>query len=209
MIAIIPCAGLGTRMNMKLDESKEMLLDPYYGNKPVIQWTLDLCARNGIQPLIVTRKEKTDLIDYVKAQVAKTMVIEPDGEWMDTVYVAAHANRYEDTSVLLLPDTRFSPADQVMRGMKADLALGAKISIAVHNVEDVSQWCEVKEYTLIEKPKVQACGEAFGLIAWRGAYILDIMENLSKNKWHRLQDTSFQYLNDFKDITRTGVIEPY
>ena len=61
---IIPAAGFGTRVSCAVDESKEMLPDPVNG-RPLIAYSLDICFDLGINPIVITRPEKRDLISYI------------------------------------------------------------------------------------------------------------------------------------------------
>lgn len=206
MRAIIPCAGLGTRMKMKHNESKEMLHDPTFAGL-VIDYSLDLCQEFNLNPLVVTRKEKTDLIQYCAIKNIETMIIEPEGEWTNTVYISN--DYWEKHNILILPDTRFQ-SPSVIEYMKRDLENGAKCSVALHKVTDPERWCIVNDYILYEKPDFDLTyAYAMGLIAFdniEGQYIFPALE---KDKTAVPKNMSFQYLDSFKDITRSGIIERY
>lgn len=199
MKAIIPAAGFGTRMGMKPNESKELLLDSET-NQPIIQYSLDLCSKYGLEPVVVTRAEKRDLIDYCDRQHVFTQIVVPDGEWMNTVLMSSKF--WDRDNILILPDTRFNPTDIIL-DMKNDIALGARSSIALHKVNDAENWCIVRSYTLIEKPKHYP-GEqyAFGLIAFTKAEGNAIFTELKDSKVAMPYNSSFRYLDNFKDITR-------
>ena len=64
MKALIPCAGYGTRMRMQPHEAKELLPDE--DGKPTIEWSLNICKRFNIEPVIITRKEKVEFIKYLE-----------------------------------------------------------------------------------------------------------------------------------------------
>lgn len=203
---IIPAAGFGTRMNMDPGKSKELLIDPVT-NKPVIQWAIDLCKEYDLHPLVITRKEKMDLLNYCDENCIANAIIEPEGEWPNTIYMMKQAF-YED-NILILPDTRFNPTS-ILKDIKTDLELGAKFSIALHKVEDSSKWCIVKDYQIVEKPELNQPAWAMGLIGFKAQPGIGLFSTLSsRNVYKILQNTSFQYLKDFKDITRTGKIEKY
>lgn len=199
MKCIIPAAGFGTRMGMKIDESKELLIDPET-NAPIIQYSLDLCNKYNLEPVVVTRAEKRDLIDYCDRQHVLTQIIVPEGEWMNTVLMSS--NYWDRDNILILPDTRFNPTDVILE-MKKDLELGARTSIALHKVPDADKWCIVRSYTLMEKPKCYP-GEqyAFGLIAFTKAEGRAIFTELKDSKVALPYNSSFRYLENFKDITR-------
>lgn len=203
--AIIPCAGLGTRMNMKPNESKEMLHDPVI-NGPVIQYSLDLCKKYDLDPLIVTRKEKTDLIKYCKKNKIQVLIIEPKGEWYNTVFQSKSQWNYHN--ILLLPDTRFNP-EHIINEIKLALQLEAKSVIGLHLVDDSTKWCILDDYALIEKPMKKSKAMAMGIIGFNDNEGMRIFGSMTKNRKIHLSQSSFSYLTDFIDITRTGKIEDY
>lgn len=203
MKAIIPCAGFGTRMNMSPNQSKEMLEDPKTG-EPLINFALNLCVKHEIEPLIITRAEKTDLIAHCRNWSIQVQIIIPEGEWMDTVLMSQP--NWHKHNVLILPDTRFLPTD-ILADIKCDLSLGAASSIALHSVGDADKWCILRQYNLIEKPKHYPGKQwAFGLIGFTDYSGHGIFKQLRDEKVAMLDRSSFHYLDDFKDLTRTGVI---
>lgn len=203
MRAIIPSAGLGTRMGMRPDQSKEMLLDNT--GRPIIHYSLALCAKYNLTPLVILRKEKTDLIDYCKEQNIETFIIEPKREWPETI-LASEAH-WEQYNIMILPDTRFSD-DKVIQYMKNDLENGCQSSIALHRVEDSSKWCVINRHEIIEKPNYNEKAWAMGLLAFNDFEGEDLFGALSKrNNYYELFRSNYQYLDSFKDITRTGIVE--
>lgn len=198
--AIIPAAGLGSRMGMRPDESKEMLYDSMIGG-PIIDYALNLCEQYDLDVQVITRREKKDLIEYLTIKGIDAKIIEPQGEWTNTV---AQTNLAEN-NILILPDTRFNPTS-IIEEIKRDLELGAEVSIGLHKVEDSSKWCIVQDYTLFEKQPNLKSKWAMGIMGFKydEAFI-----DLEAFKDHILDRASFHYLTDFKDITRTGVIEEY
>jgi dTDP-glucose pyrophosphorylase len=203
MRAIIPCAGYGTRMNMAPDKSKEMLEDPKTGES-LITYSLKLCLKHDIEPLVITRAEKTDLIAYCNTWGIKTQIIVPEGEWMDTVLMSQP--HWDKHNVLILPDTKFEPTN-VLRDIKRDLSFGANSSIALHSVDDADKWCILRQYNLIEKPKNYPGKQwAFGLIGFTDFSGYGIFKQLKDEKIAMLDRSSFHYLEDFKDLTRAGKI---
>lgn len=200
---IVPAAGIGSRMNMAYNESKEMLLDSF--GKPIIQWSFDLCKKYNIEPLVVTRIEKSDLIEYCIKQGVDTQIIKPFGDWPDTI-IQSDIN-WTENNLLILPDTRFNP-QHVVHELISDLENGCQYSIGVHNVVDISKWCVISDYSLIEKPNQIDPGVAMGLIAFKGEAGRGLFKTISKrDRAFKLSDCGFHYLNEFTDITRTGKIE--
>jgi dTDP-glucose pyrophosphorylase len=201
MRAIIPCAGFGTRMGMKPNESKELLIDPVT-KRPMIEWCLDLCEEHSLEPIIILRKEKQDLIDYCLDKNIDFMEIIPEGEWMNSVLKSE--GNWRDVNLLILPDTRFHDTN-IIGKMHSDLINGANASIALHKVFDPEKWCCLETYTLYEKDKsLEGTHWAFGLIAFTQSYGQRLFKDLSKPTYHHLQNASFQYLESFEDITRNG-----
>ncbi len=203
MRAIIPCAGFGTRMNMKPNESKEMLLDS--DGQHLIDHILMLCNIYNLKPLIITRAEKIDLIEYCDKRGIETLIISPFGEWPDTIL--ASESKWHTNNILILPDTRFEPTS-IIAQLEQDLLNGARASIALHTITDATKWCVIQNYDIIEKPDLSLSSMAMGLIAFNKHEGYRLFKTISKrNNPYHLMDASFQYLTSFKDITRTGKIE--
>lgn len=201
--AIIPCCGLGTRMSMPLDQSKEMLLED---DKPLIQYSLDLCKQYDLEPLVLTRAEKTDLTKYLEVNNIKYIIMKPGKEWAETVYNSQE--HWANHNILLLPDTRFEPSI-VINQIKEALKFGAQACFAIHQVEDISQWGFVTKYIYCEKPKIKTSGTAWGVIGFTKAAGCDIFYNMQTKSIyneHRYP-VNFVFLNSFIDVTRTGKIE--
>lgn len=196
MRAIIPAAGFGTRMNMPKDKSKE-LLD--YEGKPLIQHTIDKCIVTGIEPLVLLRKEKQDLIDYCAKTGVSFKVVTPEGEWTDTVLQSQlHWHKH---NVLLLPDTLFKPTE-ALNHLRLNLELGNKIVFGIHKVNDVSKWGQVARHLIIEKPLWAGPGYAWGIIGfdWHAGELL--FRNMQQRSPFFIPDTSYILLDEFKDVTR-------
>lgn len=198
MRAIIPCAGFGTRMKMRPDQAKEMLVD-IERDEFIIDYSLNLCKKYELEPLIITRKEKVDLLEYLNFNV-DIEIIEPKGEWPDTIL--AVESSWDKHNILILPDTRFEPTD-VIQYIKNDLENGALFSIALHSVTDSNKWCVVKNYDLIEKPRFNENAWAMGLIGFNKSHGSRLFKMISqRGRPYHLIDSSFQYLTKFEDITR-------
>lgn len=204
MRAIIPCAGFGTRMNMRPDQSKEMLPDPANASKErIIDYSLKLCRFFHLDPLVIVRKEKQDLIKYMKELGIEMLTIEPCGEWYDTV-MESQFHWHED-NLLILPDTRFIPYRRPVLEIKTGLELGSNAVFALHKTEEPGKWGIINDYRIFDKPKHLA-GEqwAWGLVGFKSTYgekIFNTLDNLDKDKV-RLSNVGFTYLESFEDITR-------
>lgn len=204
MRVIIPCAGYGTRMGMEPDKSKELLIDPSR-NKPLIDYSLELCKGHGYDPFVITRREKTDLIDYLDENSVEYMFSTGNGEWMDSVLQTE--SYWGEHNLLVFPDTKFSTIE-VIREMEMDMKIGSLASIALHKVKEPNKWCIVDNYWLMEKPMINPHSPqtywAFGLIMFHKSYGIKLFHSLSEDKYLRLENTSFKYLDIFVDLTRTG-----
>lgn len=206
-LCIIPCAGVGSRMNMPFNKSKELLIDPCT-HEPIIKWSLDLCRKHHIEPLVITRKEKTDLIDYLAQQGVKTLIIEPSGEWPNSILASEHL--WKENNLLLLPDTRFSPENSLKRVEDA-LELSKPVVFALHKVDDVSKWGCIEEFCYTEKPKKTSEGWAWGLIGFQKDYGAILFNDMAipKTSNSHVEETNFLFLDKFVDLTRTGKIEKW
>lgn len=203
---IVPCAGFGTRMSMKPNESKEMLVDPSTGLR-LIDGVLRDAAVTGASVHVITRAEKTDLIEYITPKENVTVqIIEPEGEWADTVLQSQ--SFWDEKNILILPDTVWEPRLDTLFKIEASLKLGCDTVFAVHKVENVSKWGRVDWYSVTEKPAILGPGYAWGLIGFTNSgNNCDLFETMTeKNCPYRLQDSSFLFLDSFKDLTRTGII---
>jgi dTDP-glucose pyrophosphorylase len=211
--AIIPCAGFGTRMGRKPNESKEMMIDPVTGD-PLIQYSLNLCKQYGLQPLIVTRPEKTILVDYCEADDVEVLEIEPSGEWPNTILMSKML--WHENNILILPDTRFNSTEvinQMKRGLMDDWD---SINFALHKVSDHTKWCMVNSAEIVEKPSEQLSpwSQAMGLIGFKDYMGESLFKALStRNRSYCLDKERYDYgnyfLDNFIDITRSGKLELY
>lgn len=208
-------------MNMNPNESKEMILD---NGVPIIQWTLDVCKKYKLNPVIITRKEKTDLIEYCKDK-ATIVIHEPKGEWMDTIL--SSIDHWDTWNFVMLPDTRFKNTS-VINDMKIYLKSGADLVFAIHKVSDPEKWGIITDKFSIEKPEDRFFPEdtmAWGLFAfWKYGnfnwdedveYFKDnsakafLLAAREKDTLHYFQDDEkikTVRLEKFVDITRNGMI---
>jgi hypothetical protein len=92
--------------------------------------------------------------------------------------------------------------------MKRNLELGNKAVFALHRVDDVSKWGQIKDYQVIEKPHSTNAGFAWGVLGFKENYGEQLFSMMSlRNNPFTLSNTSFLHLTKFSDITRTGVLE--
>jgi len=200
--AIIPAAGLGTRMGMLPNQSKELLIDPVT-NQPLIQWHFNYCAKYNLVPLVVTRKEKTDLIEYCNKQNIQVLIVEPKGEWYDTIQQSK--SYWEEMNVVLFPDSKFTDDDKKMNEFFQSLDFKfIECCFGVQEVEDSSKWCVVTEEGIFEKTK-QGPGTAIVVFGFKKR--TNLFLELSQNKTTHIKYYHIFNINNFTDLTRTGVIE--
>ena len=201
--ALIPCCGFGTRMNMKPDESKEMLI---YNGFPIIDYTLDLCKAAGLQPVVITRPEKADLIRHLEMNHGRVQVAQynPLGEWAQTILDNKQYWGY--SNILLLPDTRFSPTLPVIKRMIDLLNYDTASIFAIHPVSDPQNWGVIRRKMICEKPTSLIDGgvyDAWGVIGFNKYNGVELFSNMmEKGKWNRLSNYNTIQLDSFQDITR-------
>lgn len=199
---IIPAAGLGKRVGMQPHESKELLPDS--SGKPLINYAIGLSEDLGINPTIITRKEKTTLIDYVQSKLCNVLIIEPEGEWPNTILKSKEL--WSARNILLLPDTRFSP-ERIVKHMFDSLNYN-ELSFGVHQVEDISKWgcvekIDRKSVDVCEKPNKTGPGLAWGIIGWQKDAGEDLFSLYTeKNTWKIFNNSVCFNLNKFEDVTR-------
>jgi len=192
MKAIIPCHD---------NTASEMRLDPFT-KRPMIEFILKLCVKYRIEPLIITTKDKANLIGYCEEHGIETLIIEPTDEWVDAVLKSKHL--WHTINFLMFPNTRFTPVD-IINHMKKDMELGANSSIALHEVENNSKWYTVCDYSITNEPLKIYAGMAMGTMAFNnieGEQLFNIIKTKSTDV--RLFNSSFRYLTTFKDTTQTG-----
>lgn len=198
--AIIPCAGLGTRVGMSPGQSKELLYNK--DGIKLINHVLDICRRYGFDPLIISRKEKKDLNKYIKELGHDLLIIKPEGEWQDTVL--AGSEYWHDKNILILPDTEFEtkPLEYLNEFFHS-----RQIVLFTHLVDDGNKWGCVeevnKEIIIKEKPKNVKSAEAWGMIGFRssvGEYLFNCLKKaIFVGHPHT---TAIIPLTHFQDLTR-------
>ena len=201
MRAIIPCCGFGTRMNMEKHQAKELLDDSENNDCPIILWTIQQCKNNKIEPFCIVRKEKVDLIEYLKEQSVDFLITEPGKEWQDTVLKSK--DYWADENILILPDTRWKP-NHILRHMKDSIKFDDAV-FALHKVQDPQNWGIIYHDMIFDKPVCFSTEQnAWGLIAFKKHYGEELFNKINaiSNKQRILKNTSYVILDEFKDITR-------
>lgn len=201
MLGIIPCCGFGTRLKMRSHESKEMLkLDDY---DHLIDFSVDFCKANYIEPLVIVRKAKKDLIKYLKQRKINYIIYDPkkNEEWYHSVL--SSKDHWKKHNILILPDTRFRPWSIGVK-IAHFLELGNESVFALHSIDNPEKWGIINGYVLHEKPTYLKDKKqwAWGLMGFTKEEGERIFSNLIEYKTHELTDSGFLYLDYCKDITR-------
>ncbi len=201
ILTIIPAAGFGTRVGTDSNKSKELMIDPVT-NKPLIEYWLDFV----VNPFLIIRKEKQDLIDYCNERGIQYMITETTKEWPQTVLKSK--SFWKKNNILILPDTRFDDSPT-----QYDLLIkySKKLGFAVHKVDDLSKWGAVKVGKTSEKPETTEKGYAWIMIYFEPKIGIQLFETYSKpNTWFQFPlETKMINVKNVKDITRSGKVEIY
>lgn len=209
---IVPAAGFGKRVGAP--QSKEMFLNPKT-QKPLIQSSLDLAVKNNFDYHLITRKEKQNLIEFVRDYADKNQlkaniqIIEPQGEWPATVL--ASKDFWQESNILFLPDTEFEPIE-ILDNIKNSLIL-KDLSFACFEVENGAVWGCLKSagpnsFKICEKPQEKHHQFlAWGLIGFKkqsGETLFKSLEQSNRDHLWKALDANIEILNlkSFKDLTR-------
>ncbi len=210
MKVIIPCAGFGTRVGSPL--VKELIPSKISG-KPLIDFILEEAIIRKWEIHIITRAEKTPLIDHVKNLPNTTVqIVEPTKEWPHSIIESKIF--WEEKNLLVLPDTYFSPKN-ILDDIESYLCCFEAV-YAVIEKETYETWGAVnisaKNIRLIEKPHSNVNRNhyrAWGLIGFQKdvgetifrAHLESTFDHQEKNL--RIKG-KFVSLDIFDDLTRSG-----
>jgi dTDP-glucose pyrophosphorylase len=198
MRAIIPCAGYGNRMKMRIDQAQEMLPDPDRPDFYIIDYVLDLCKSFDLEPIIISRKEKTSLNNYVQSQGVEYFNINVDGEWMRSILKSR--DYWHEDNIVILPNTRFGRFS-CFQAIEHGLKLNNNAVFATHKVKDPENWGIIYNYTLCDKPPhLKGEQQAWGLIGFKSNYGQELFSKLPYTT--KLENVGFTKLDWFKDVTR-------
>jgi dTDP-glucose pyrophosphorylase len=185
-LAIIPAAGFGSRVGSP--PAKELLLHP--NGQRFIDHTIDLAYKLNTQVLVISRKDKHALNEYLieKQKHDKRLsllLIDQTPEWTWSVQLASPY--FHQKNILLLPDSDWGTFD-VGKDLLKSLD-SSEISVGVFQVENPKVWgmIEVKENSLFmgEKPLKTESHLAWGLISFQGSF--------GKIFWEKYKTTSQQH----------------
>jgi len=203
---IIPCTTINSKSDNIKDESNEMVYDSFI-NGPMIDYSLSLCNKFNLDPIIITHKNKTDLIDYVKDKTEILIVDNTVTDYFQSVLLSK--GYWYNQNILLLPNIRFEPEN----ALESLASFGSsKVVLGVHTVENSTKYGAIKikdeEVFYANKPLTNETNFAWGLISFKYDYGIELFNNmLDKNKWHKFHyETNFVFLNNFLDVNRTNRI---
>lgn len=206
---LIPAAGFGTRVGQPA--AKELLPGP--DGLPMIEYSLELSWQLGATPVVITRKQKTTLIDYLKEHqkfqnCGRLVLIENSKEWPESLLLAE--SEWAEKNLLLLPDVTWQP-ENILHELVAALQ-DVDLAVATHKVKDPSLWGVVEQQgdTIVFKEKVSAdsAALAWGILAFRKSVGRKVFESQLQSTLLRqpvrcsnISAAEFP-LTEFEDITR-------
>ena len=224
---LVPAAGFGTRAGNHL--SKEMLRAPT--GKKFIDGPLDCGRRQDLPVHVITRSEKTNLIQYLK-QFSKSVDAPTSGfhvevqeiqatrDWPQTLLESKPF--WADWNFVYLPDVQWSPSDMMDRILATCKAHpnGSEQVICAHfptqqrnlfgTLEDASLSEPESFLRLCEKPQAEQDrqGFAWGIFGFKKQVGEDLLKAMAEStvdhQWKKLAfKIRFFELDSFEDLTRT------
>ena len=167
--AIIPCAGFGTRMKMLPHQAKELLPDE--NGDPIIYWSLNICKKHNIEPIVVTRPEKKEFNEFLDQKNITYVFDEGKAVGQSILKTKEY---WSDYNIILLPDTRFDYDYKLFINIFRALKTGNDSVFALFDVIDYSNWGIICNNTFYEKPKrtftYKDNALAWGVIGFRKEY---------------------------------------
>lgn len=162
---------------------------------------IERAVQRSINPLLLIRKEKGDLIEWADALGVDYMLAGGEGEWADTVLESYPL--WDETNVLMLPDTIYNP--QGIIRLMAECLKSYSFVIATHAVTDLSKWGAVLPESIDEKPQaLTGPGNAWGLLGFNKAQGRDFLTRTTAGQQFRMPDDTVRLpLFSFQDVTRT------
>lgn len=205
---IIPSAGLGIRAGSP--NAKEVLNNA--DGRPLIEFSLLLARKYQCRAHVITRKEKTSLLNYLdNFDHVDIQIIGPSKEWPDTILQSQ--NHWGEKNIILLPDTYFSPVN-IINQLILDLN-DVDISLATFNPPCKKTWGVINTaspfYECCEKPNIDYALndsiKAWGLLAFTQSSGKEILSTLLETTFdHEWKKTALTFrhhsLEHFIDLTR-------
>jgi dTDP-glucose pyrophosphorylase len=202
MKALVPCAGYGTRMRMQPHEAKELLLDD--SGRPTIEWSLDICRKYNIEPVVITREEKVEFNQYLKDNNITYII----GGGDSTGETLLNAKEYwDDYNIMILPDTRFDYPENLFTDIPKCMEVGNDCIFALFNVTDYKNWGVICDNTFYEKPQREFTSKdkayAWGIIGFRKEYGETLLSSYNLiSEPLKLNNPGYLFIENFKDISR-------
>jgi UTP-glucose-1-phosphate uridylyltransferase len=224
---LVPAAGFGTRAGHHL--SKEMLTSPT--GKRFIDGPLDCGRRQDVPVHVITRSEKTNLIQYLN-QISMTTSAKNSGfhvevqeipatpDWPQTLL--ASKPFWGDWNLVYLPDVQWSPLDRMdqiidwirMKNEGDQQVICARFPTDQKNlfgtIEDTSFSEAEPSLRLCEKPQddEDRTGFAWGIFGFQKQVGEDLLKAMAEStvdhQWKNLPlKIRFFELHSFEDLTRT------
>lgn len=208
---LLPAAGWGQRMGSP--NSKEILINPEY-NIAYIQFAIESVTELLCPIIIITRKEKTQLTEWIRDYKIKNPLVDlqiffitDSSEWPDSLLQTS--DLWSEYNLVLLPDTDWKPKNQVHAILNH--LQHADVVYSIFPTEKLN-WGFVKrmdnEFELVEKPKQLVSGfSAWGHIGFRQSAGQDILKaHLQSTMDHEVKRLPLRIkvepLQAFQDRTR-------
>lgn len=200
--AIIPCAGFGTRMRMQPHEAKELIPDE--NGNPTINWSLDICKKYDIEPIIITRPEKAEFNTFLNKQGITYVFDEGKSVGISLLKSKPY---WGDYNIILLPDTRFDYDSNFFTNIFKSMKAGNDSIFALFNVTDYHNWGIICNNTFYEKPKRIFTEEdnafAWGVIGFKKEYGETLLNNYNLTSEPLvLSNPGYLFIENFRDISR-------
>lgn len=202
---IIPAAGWGTRIGQPV--SKEMLIGP--DKKPLIDFSIQLADQFNMQPLVITRREKTNLVEYLCSRNIDTIFVEPTREWPETVLKSS--DFWHEKNIVCLPDTTFEPLD-ALKSVAEELN-AFEIAFGCFKTNQPELWGMVAEtengFEICEKPTEDKPGfKAWGVFGFKKEVghksLGQFLESALDRSWKTLgKSCKIIEIDMFQDHTRS------
>jgi UTP-glucose-1-phosphate uridylyltransferase len=210
-LVLIPAAGFGVRAGEP--PAKELLpLRENSENKILIEEPLRWCQQRNWPCLVIIRKNKTVLIDYLQNYHPKVQIqlIESSKDWQDTLLQSQ--NHWASHNLVLLPDVEFNPLT-ILDQMISEWS-DQDVIAATHNVTDVNNWGFIlkksnEEFSVFEKPPaLLKHPHAWGIFGFKKDIGQTLLEAQMKSHVTHQEiplkgKISTFSLESFKDLTRS------
>lgn len=217
-LVILPAAGYGTRVNADPSSGKELMRDPMT-EKPLIEWSITVAAAADMEPLIISRIDKTNFNEYLDKRWPAHMLVKPEvlKEWPTTVLLSK--SEWHSANIMLLPDTRFDMPVALLKELERQLLTYDVVfgTMPLLDLQECNKYAILDGmYSIAEKPEPpvdERHMEIICLIAFRQLAGEALFTGLAdKGKWFNMpkgQCVNTVPVTNFKDITRSGTIEEY